>query len=175
MITKNASPIGLQGFPCMKQPYPLRERNVLLLVSDLTLRHVLKDILLEQNCLVTEGVDSVDFIVMDPFFLDDELLHLVDCEIPMAPILLVVRKRFPKKLVQVFEERLYDIIHISENTEVAREKMENWFEQPKAKCLTRGCHLAFGTGRWVCHSRAMCFRVARSENFEWRVSDKKPG
>ena len=142
-------------FPCMNEIAPARERNVLLLMSNMPLRAVIKGVLFDHHCLVTEEINDVDFVMLDPFYLDVELLHIVDRELPEAPVVLISERKPENELLSRLRGRFYDVIQVPEVPELAEQRLRKWFRQPKSKCLIRSCHMTFGNGVWVCHSRAM--------------------
>ena len=145
-----------RGFECLRdQLLPKRDRNVLLLVMNAPLRKAVTHALFLNHCYVNNGIDDEDFIVTDPLFLDSSMAHLLDREAPATPILLVTVGDQQKDLVLTPKYAVYDVIRVSSLKKgVAVRELLDWFTQPKANCLTRGCSLEFGSGRWACHSRA---------------------
>jgi hypothetical protein len=156
MSCKTKSVNGEKKFECMYTNLPEKARYALPLISNRALRELLTHVLSENHCYFTDCLDDIDFVVMDSFFLDNDTLKLLDREMPRAPVLLITWDN-PKNEIPIgLKNQIYDVIRIDPTkwvpTTVA---LSNWFSQPKAKCLTTGCGLTFGTGRWACHARAM--------------------
>jgi len=155
MSTGVANTEELTKFPCMQGHQPKRKRRAVILTARRAILHTIGAVLGENNCVVVDHFDDADFVVIDPFFVDRELFHILDYEMPKAPILLLSDREHENPELRTFHRFLYDTVPLPlRDMEATAREFSVWCMQPKAKCLTHGCDLEFGTGRWLCNLRA---------------------